>query len=212
MTNEIPALAPADGLFVLDSDYMADNRKIFGQVVCSFRYGREADEMMGLNFQKELYLASEQLYPPPEKTRARQPTKLQERLQKKLGPNAFAFSFEIPASAPASVILQKGKDDPGSPCGVEYYVKLFSGDTETDRTHRRSTVTLGIRKIQYAPSKQGTQPMTIVRKDFMLSPGELELEVTLDKQLYIHEERVAVNICIRNNSNKVRACVREKRT
>lgn len=37
----------------------------------------------------------------------------------------------------------------------------------------------------------------------MLSPGELELEVTLDKQLYIHGERIAVNICVRNNSNKV---------
>lgn len=37
----------------------------------------------------------------------------------------------------------------------------------------------------------------------MLSPGELELEVTLDKQLYFHEERIAVNICVRNNSNKV---------
>lgn len=48
---------------------------------------------------------------------------------------------------------------------------------------RRSTVTLGIRKIQYAPQKEGRQPCTIVRKDFMLSPGELELEATLDKQV-----------------------------
>lgn len=37
----------------------------------------------------------------------------------------------------------------------------------------------------------------------MLSPGELELEVTLDKQLYNHGEKIAVNICVRNNSNKV---------
>lgn len=49
--------------------------------------------------------------------------------------------------------------------------------------HFRSTVALGIRKVQYAPSKQGRQPCTIVRKDFMLSPGELELEVVLDKQV-----------------------------
>lgn len=57
--------------------------------------------------------------------------------------------------------------------------------------------------MQYAPTKQGSQPCTVVRKDFMLSPGELELEVTLDKQLYNHNERIAVNICVRNNSNKV---------
>lgn len=57
------------------------------------------------------------------------------------------------------------------------------GENETDRPHKRSTVSMGIRKIQYAPSKQGRQPCTVVRKDFMLSPGELELEVTLDKQV-----------------------------
>lgn len=62
---------------------------------------------------------------------------------------------------------------------------------------------MGIRKIQFAPTKQGAQPCTIVRKDFLLSPGELELEVTLDKQLYFHGERISINICIRNNSNKV---------
>lgn len=42
---------------------------------------------------------------------------------------------------------------------------------------------MGIRKVQYAPSKQGRQPCTVVRKDFIMSPGELELEVTLDKQV-----------------------------
>lgn len=49
------------------------------------------------------------------------------------------------------------------------------------RPHR-STVALGIRKVQFAPSKPGPQPCTVVRKDFVLSPGQLELELTLDKQ------------------------------
>lgn len=62
---------------------------------------------------------------------------------------------------------------------------------------------MGIRKVQYAPAKQGAQPCTIVRKDFLLSPGELELEVTLDRQLYFHGDRIGVNIVVRNNSNKV---------
>lgn len=43
---------------------------------------------------------------------------------------------------------------------------------------------MAIRKVQYAPTKPGKQPCTVVRKDFMLSPGELELEVTLDKQVF----------------------------
>ncbi|KAJ9585288.1 hypothetical protein L9F63_002918 [Diploptera punctata] len=198
--DHITLIDPVDGVILLDSDYL-HNRKIFGQIVCSFRYGREEDEVMGLSFQKDLFLASEQIYPPPEK-REQNLTKLQERLLKKLGSNAFPFTFTLPPGSPSSVTLQPGSDDQGEPCGVQYYVKIFAGENETDRTHK-STVNLGIRKVQYAPSKQGRQPCTVVRKDFMLSPGELELEATLDKQLYHHGEKIAVNICIRNNSNKI---------
>lgn len=135
---------------------------------------------MGLHFQKDLFLASEQIYPEPEKQNT---TKLQDRLIKKLGPHAFPFTFTLPPNAPASVTLQPGAEDEGQPCGVQYYVKIFVGENEADRSHRRSQVMMGIRKIQYAPSKQGRQPCTVVRKDFMLSPGDLELEVTLDKQV-----------------------------
>ena len=55
-----------DGVVVLDTSYLGD-RKLFGQVVCSFRYGREEDEVIGLNFQKDLYLCSVQIYPQLEK-------------------------------------------------------------------------------------------------------------------------------------------------
>lgn len=88
------------------------------------------------------------------------PFQIQERLIKKLGDNAVPFNFIIPPSAPASITLQQAKDESGEPCGVQYYVKIFAGDSETDRTHRRSTVSLGIRKVQFAPSKQGNQPCT----------------------------------------------------
>lgn len=53
-------------MVTVDAEYL-QGRRVFGQVVCSFRYGREEDEVMGLNFQKDLFLASEQIYPPPEK-------------------------------------------------------------------------------------------------------------------------------------------------
>lgn len=112
-----------DGVLVLDDEYTREKRKIFGQVVCSFRYGREEDEVMGLNFQKELYLASEQLYPVPEKRDFTQ-SKLQERLIKKLGGNAIPFTFNLQPSAPASVTLQQDRDEVGEPCGVQYFVKV----------------------------------------------------------------------------------------
>lgn len=112
-----------DGVLVLDDEYTREKRKVFGQIVCSFRYGREEDEVMGLNFQKELYLASEQLYPVAEK-RDFTPSKLQERLMKKLGENAIPFTFNLQPSAPASVTLQQGREDIGDPCGVQYFIKV----------------------------------------------------------------------------------------
>lgn len=113
---------------MLDEEYVREERKLFGQVVCSFRYGREEDEVMGLNFQKELYLASEQVFPVSEKNEKPR-SKMQERLLKKLGPNAYPFTFEIPPSAPASVTLQQSREETGAPCGVQYFVKVieFSG-------------------------------------------------------------------------------------
>ncbi|KAM3957694.1 arrestin 1 [Aphomia sociella] len=199
--DHISYVEPIDGVVLLDEEYVR-GRKVFGQVVCTFRYGREEDEVMGLNFYKELFLASEQIYPPPEKKNY-EPTRTQERLVKKLGSMAYPFRLNVPAGAPGSVTLQPGLEDDGEPCGVHYYVKLFVGESEIDRSHRRSTVALGIRKVQYAPEKKGAQPCTVVRKDFVLSPGQLELELTLDKQLYMHGETVAVNMSIRNNSSKV---------
>lgn len=78
---------------------------------------------MGLNFQKELYLVSEQVYPVAEK-RDFTPSKLQERLMKKLGDNAIPFTFNLQPNAPASVTLQQSREEAGDPCGVQYFVKV----------------------------------------------------------------------------------------
>ena len=198
----LSGVEPVDGVILLDQEYINNERRVWGQLICSFRYGREEDEVMGLNFQKDLYLVSEPLYPEKKKQESNL-TKLQERLLKKLGPNAIPFTFCFPQSAPSSVTLQPDPEETGEPCGVSYYIKIFTGESDSDISHKRSTISLGIRKIQYAPTKQGRQPCTVVRKDFLLSPGELELEVTLDKQLYHHGDRIAVNVTVRNNSNKV---------
>lgn len=121
--DNIVSVEPIDGIIVLDEEYVREKRRVFGQIICSFRYGREEDEVMGLNFQKELYLVSEQIYPPTEN--AKEPTKLQERLMKKLGPNAIPFTYKMQPSCPASVMLQQGLEETGEPCGVSYFVKVI---------------------------------------------------------------------------------------
>jgi len=59
-----------------------------------------------------------------------------------------------------------------------------------------------IRKIQFAPVMRplSRHPCTIVRKDFMFSPGQLELEAVLDKQVYIRAHAVRLR-CYYNNNN-----------
>ncbi|CAG0890732.1 unnamed protein product [Cyprideis torosa] len=196
--DHISCVDPIDGVLWIDGDYL-QGRKVFAQVLCSFRYGREEEEVMGVSFQKDLFLASEQVFPPQKK---HQVTKVQERLLKKLGGSAYPFTLNISPHAPSSVVIQTGNDEETKPCGVEYFVKAFIGDSAEDRSHARSTTSLMIRKVQFAPSKQGRQPCSIVRKDFLMSPGEMELEATLDKQLYHHGEKITINVCIRNHSNK----------
>lgn len=53
---------PVDGVVVIDEEYMR-GRKVYGQLVTVYRYGREEDEVMGVKFSKELTLGKEQIYP-----------------------------------------------------------------------------------------------------------------------------------------------------
>ena len=61
----------------------------------------------------------------------------QERLMKKLGSNAYPFFFELPPHCPASVTLQPAPGDMGKPCGVDYELKCFVGESHEDKPHKR---------------------------------------------------------------------------
>ncbi|KAL7639560.1 UNVERIFIED_CONTAM: hypothetical protein RMT77_010061 [Armadillidium vulgare] len=198
--DHITHVDPIDGVVLIDPEYLKD-RKVYGHVLAAFRYGREDLDVLGLTFRKDLYLASEQIYPSIN-PKQRPLTRLQERLIKKLGSNAFPFFFELPPHCPASVTLQPAPGDMGKPCGVDYELKAYVGDNVEDKPHKRNSVRLAIRKVMYAPAKQGEQPSVEVSKEFMMSPNKLHLEASLDKELYHHGETVAVNVHIQNNSNK----------
>lgn len=100
--NKLFKFAFPDGVVLIDPDYLKD-RKVFVHVLAAFRYGREDLDVLGLTFRKDLYLASQQVYPPLNKTEfdknsdssPRKLTRLQERLIKKLGQNAYPFYFEV---------------------------------------------------------------------------------------------------------------------
>ncbi|XP_065338969.1 arrestin homolog [Cloeon dipterum] len=198
--DHIDHTEPIDGVIVVDNDYLK-GRKVYGQLATTYRYGREEDEVMGVKFSKEMILAKEQIIPAGSKKVELTP--IQERLMKKLGPNAFPFTFQFPNNSPCSVTLQPGESDEGKPLGVEYTIKTFVGDNADDKTHKRSAVNLAIKKIQFAPASRGRRlPSSLVSKGFTFSQGKLNLEVTLDKEIYYHGEKVAANVIITNNSRK----------
>lgn len=95
---------PVEGVVIVDTEYLR-GRRVFGQVITTFRYGREEDEIMGLHFSRQLYLASEQIYPAKSGSDVAV-SKLQDKLLKKLGETSHPFTFDLPQNAPPSVTLQ----------------------------------------------------------------------------------------------------------
>lgn len=198
--DHVEHVDPVDGVIVLDQDYLR-GRKVYGQLITTYRYGREEDEVMGVKFSKEMVLLKEQIYPMVNSKMEMTP--MQERLVKKLGANAYPFMFHFPTMAPSSVTLQAGEDDQGKPLGVEYSIKIYVGEDEEEKGHKRSTVTLLIKKLQHAPATRGRRlPSSLVSKGFTFSQGKINLEVTLDREIYYHGEKIAANIVVTNNSRK----------
>jgi len=189
---------PVDGVLVCDNDYLR-GRKVFASITVTYRFGREEDEVMGLSFSKELQFPTQQVYP----SSAGEPNAVQERLIKKLGGNAYPFSVTLPESAPCSVQLHPGDDETSKPMGVIYDLRVFVGDHAGEKAHKRNSVCLAVRKVQFSPvggSKR--QPSTLVSKGFALSSGKINMEVTLNKEIFYHGEQVNATLSINNGSKK----------
>jgi beta-arrestin len=199
--DHLTHIEPIDGVVLVDPEYLKD-RKVYAHVLAAFRYGREDLDVLGLTFRKDLFLASQQVYPPTKEQQPKPLTRLQERLIKKLGPNAYPFFFELPSCSPASVTLQPAPGDTGKPCGVDYELKTYVADNPDEKPHKRNSVRLAIRKLTYAPEEPAPQPSAEATKEFMMSAGNLRLEASLDKEKYYHGESIAVNVLVDNNTSK----------
>ncbi|RVE65341.1 hypothetical protein OJAV_G00134710 [Oryzias javanicus] len=223
--DHVDFVDPVDGVILIDPEYLKE-RKVFVTLTCAFRYGREDLDVLGLTFRKDLFLANIQAFPPvPEEKKSL--TRLQERLIKKLGEHAYPFMFEIPLNLPCSVTLQPGPEDTGKwgrlnvtltapppppacntaasapqACGVDFEVKAFCAENAEEKIHKRNSVRLVIRKVQYAPEKPGPQPTAETTRQFLMSDKPLHLEASLDKEIYYHGEPISVNVHVTNNTNK----------
>uniref|UniRef100_A0A3Q1F0B2 Beta-arrestin-1 n=1 Tax=Acanthochromis polyacanthus TaxID=80966 RepID=A0A3Q1F0B2_9TELE len=178
---------------------------MFVTLTCAFRYGREDLDVLGLTFRKDLFVANIQAFPPPPEEK-KSLTRLQERLIKKLGEHAYPFTFEIPLNLPCSVTLQPGPEDTGKACGVDFEVKAFCAENVEEKIHKRNSVRLVIRKVQYAPEKAGPQPTAETTRQFLMSDKPLHLEASLDKELCVSFSRCVstvrqyADICLFNTA------------
>lgn len=58
-------------------------------------------------------------------------------------------------------------------------------------------------QLQHAPASRGRRlPSALVSKGFTFSSGKINLEATLDKEIYYHGEKLAANVVISNSSRK----------
>ncbi|CAB3371492.1 Hypothetical predicted protein [Cloeon dipterum] len=196
------------GVLLVDPTYVQD-RKVFGQVTLTFRYGREDEEVMGLRFCNEAVMSLSRLYPgpSPHDKHAQDVTPLQEALVKRLGPNAYPFCLEVTPIAPPSVQLVPAKEYSGAPIGTSYDVRAFVADRPEEKPHRRCTVRMGIRVLQRCPvdmnhRSSGSPPRASIEKPFMLSDGRVRLDAVLDRAFYRQGEAVHVKLSIHNHSRK----------
>ncbi|XP_077472103.1 S-arrestin a isoform X2 [Stigmatopora argus] len=201
--DRVDSVDPVDGVIVIDRDAL-QGRKVFVTVSCTFRYGRDDMDVMGIAFRRELYLSTRQVYPPLQDREQGVHTRMQAKLLRKLGDDAHPFFFEFPDNLPCSVAMQPAPHDEGKQCAVEFEVKAFSAEAQDAKVHKRSSVKLMIRKVQYAPeSQEGAVPRPVeISRDFAISDQPLHVTARLDKEIFYHGETMRLHLEVVNNSSK----------
>ncbi|GLD50650.1 S-arrestin-like isoform X2 [Lates japonicus] len=91
--DHVDSVDPVDGVILVDLEAL-QGRKVFVTLSCTFRYGRDDMDVMGIAFRRELFLSTRQVYPPLQDREKGIHTKTQARLLRKLGENAYPFFFE----------------------------------------------------------------------------------------------------------------------
>ncbi|XP_010748089.1 S-arrestin isoform X2 [Larimichthys crocea] len=191
---------PVDGIVLIDP-VQVKGKKVYVMLSCTFRYGRQDMDVMGVAFRRDLFLVIRQVYPELQDKEKLTHTKIQQKLLRKLGNNAYPFFFEFPDNLPCSVALQPGPSDEGKKCAVEFEVKAFCGDSHDD-INKQSSVHLTIRKIQFSPEDTKVTPLAETTFEFLMSEKPLNVKLSLPKETFYHGEPVPVTIEITNSSNR----------
>uniref|UniRef100_A0A3B3WMX2 S-arrestin n=1 Tax=Poecilia mexicana TaxID=48701 RepID=A0A3B3WMX2_9TELE len=174
---------PVDGVIVIDPVQLK-GKKVYVMLSCTFRYGRQDMDVMGVAFRRDLFIVTRQVYPELQDKEKLTHTRIQQKLLHKLGDNAYPFFFEFPDNLPCSVSLQ-----PEMCSGVRGEGVL-------------SSVRLTIRKIQFSPENTEVAPFADMTFEFLMSEKPLHVKLTLPKETFYHGEPVKANVEITNSSSR----------
>uniref|UniRef100_A0A3B3UKS8 S-arrestin n=1 Tax=Poecilia latipinna TaxID=48699 RepID=A0A3B3UKS8_9TELE len=190
------------GVIVIDPVQLKGKKYVM--LSCTFRYGRQDMDVMGVAFRRDLFIVTRQVYPELQDKEKLTHTRVQQKLLHKLGDNAypFFFEFQFPDNLPCSVSLQPGPNDVGKKCAVEFEVKAFCGENQDEKIDK-SSVRLTIRKIQFSPENTEVAPFADMTFEFLMSEKPLHVKLTLPKeQTFYHGEPVKANVEITNSSSR----------
>ncbi|XP_016390622.1 arrestin red cell-like [Sinocyclocheilus rhinocerous] len=84
---------PVDGVVLIDPEQVK-GKKVYVMLSCMFRYGRDDMDVLGMAFRRDIFLCSRQVYPPLQDKERSIHTKVQDKILRKLGDNAYPFFFE----------------------------------------------------------------------------------------------------------------------
>ncbi|XP_056133285.1 arrestin 3b, retinal (X-arrestin), partial [Lampris incognitus] len=201
--DNVDSVEVVEGVLKVDPSGLK-GRKVFVYLACAFRYGSEDLDVIGLSFRRDIWVKRIQIYPPQGENPPKTP--MQDALMKKVGEQGYPFAFQMPANIPCSVSLQPGPGDSGKACGVDFEIKGYIAnerDNPDEIIHKKDTCRLIIRKIQYAPPKTNPGPKTEISKQFMMTDKPVNLEASLEKELYYHGDPITVKVKVNNETSKV---------
>uniref|UniRef100_A0A4W5QNP1 Arrestin-C n=1 Tax=Hucho hucho TaxID=62062 RepID=A0A4W5QNP1_9TELE len=201
--DHVESVDIVDGVIKVDPAEL-EGRKVWVYLACSFRYGSDDLDLIGMNYRKDIWIKRQQIYPVDGTKPANTP--MQEALLKKCEDQGHAFTFNIDNNLPCSVGLQPAPEDVGKACGVDYEVKAYianEADDPDEKINKKDTCRLIIRKIQFAPGTIPAGPQADISKNFMMSDKLVHLEASIEKELYFHGDQIPVKVKINNETTKV---------
>ncbi|KAK4027723.1 hypothetical protein OUZ56_016770 [Daphnia magna] len=196
-------IQPIDAAIVVDREYVHPERSIAVQLVSTVRYGREDDEVMGLNLSKEICLANVIVNKVPISEHL---TEMQANLLRIYGDTCYPFHFEWPSGIGPSLTIQQPSAMKGEPCGIKHFIEVFCLYRGSCQPHKRSTIQFDVDLIQRHGSAEKSAvwipPAVTVSRPLLLALGRVDMEVCLEKTSVVDGEPLIINISITNQSNK----------